>query len=54
MNTENVKKPNVIFVMVAATVLLATAGFSTTRVLAYESSQAGSLANACGNGEEPL
>src|SRR5918996_3994740 len=54
MNTENVKKPNVIFAMVAATVLLSTAGFSTTRVLAYESSQAGSLANACGNGEEPF
>jgi hypothetical protein len=54
MNTENVKKPNIIFVMVAAAVLLATAGFSTTRVLAYESSQAGSLANTCGNGEEPF
>ena len=53
MNIEKAKKPNVIFVMVVvATVLLTTAGFSTTRVLAYESSQAGSLANACGNGDE--
>ena len=35
--------------------IVTTVGFPTmTRVLAYESSQAGSLANACGNGEEPF
>ena len=35
--------------------LVTTAGFPTmTRVLAYESSQAGSGANDCGNGENPF
>lgn len=39
--------------------LVTTAGLplvttTATRVLAYESSQAGSLASTCGNGEEPF
>ena len=33
--------------------MLTTTGFSPS-VLAYESNQAGSLANACGNGDEPF
>ena len=38
-------------VMIAAT---ATLTITTQDAFAYESSQAGSLANACGNGEEPF
>ena len=57
MNSENVKKPHVIAVMTVAALLLATAALTMTNIgnaFAYESSQGGSQANDCGNGQDPF
>src|SRR5918996_1231553 len=48
-----------VIIAIMFSTMLTTTGFSspittTERVLAYESDQVGSLANACGNGEEPF
>jgi hypothetical protein len=60
MNAEKQEKPNVIAIMILATVLLASAAaltistITTQDVYAYESNQASTGTNACGNGENPF
>ena len=57
MNTKKVKKPNIVTVMIVATVLLATATLTMTTIentFAYTKNQAKSDTNECGNGQASM
>ena len=59
MNAEKMKKPNVLAVMIVASVLLATGALTMTTIttqdaFAYSRNQASVGTNDCGNGELPL